>query len=74
MYLAIKIFPIELTMDRNFKKYFHKFGAYLFTMDQMKCKILHCIFKEEFKEGLEKYTDEENKLYHALMINDKVYP
>ena len=41
MHLEIKILPTELTMDRNFKNYLHKFGAYLFTIGQMKCKILH---------------------------------
>ena len=61
-------------MDRNFKNYFHKFGAYPFSMDQMKCETLHCIFKAEFKKGLETYPDKENKLHHALIIKDKVYP
>ena len=35
---------------------------------------LHCIFKAGFAKGLERYSDEENKLHHDLIINNKFYP
>ena len=71
---AIKILPIELTRDLNLKNYFYKFGAYPFIMDQTKCTTLHIIFKKKgLKDGLEKYSIEENKLHRALTINGKIY-
>ena len=73
MHLAIKIIPIELTLDRNFKNYFHKYEAYQFSIDQLKCELLHGIFKAEFTKGLETYPNEENKLHHALIMKDNVY-
>ena len=73
MHQTITILPIELTRDENLKNYLHKFSAYLFIMDQTKYKDLHIIFKKRFKDGLDKYPNEEDELHHALIINGKVY-
>ena len=64
---------MELTLDRNFKNYFHEYGAYQFSIDQLKCETLHGIFKVAFTKSWETYPNKENKLYHTLIIKDKIH-
>ena len=65
---------MELTLDRNFKNYFHEYGAYQFSIDQLKCETLYDVFNAGFTKGLETYPHKENKLHHDLIIKDKIYP
>ena len=74
MHPAIEIHPMELAGNSNFPNYFYKFGTYPFIMNKTKCKYLHNISEKGFSKGLERYPDDEEHLYHALIINDKIYP
>ena len=70
---AIKILPVELTRNLNFKNYLLKYGSHTFHLRVELYKDLHIIYVHVLEKGLRRYPTEDAEEHRALVINKEVY-